>query len=110
MPMSMMALGVHYLSLGSAPSLMPWRRKTKRTSIAALGLITHFYLIYLYRTTPLDPFIKASRWIARSQDPFTNFYSIFHFMLSEDDESRSGDPEVDGLGQSVHCTLCILNI
>jgi hypothetical protein len=92
----MISLRVHYLGLGSAPLLMSWRRKPKRgPSITTTpGLITRL-ITYLYRTSPLDPFLKAARWIGRSQDPFTNFYAIFHAMLKDDEEGD--DPEDEEL-------------
>jgi hypothetical protein len=43
----------------------------------------------------LDPFLKAARWIGRSQDPFTNFYTVFQ------PEERVGDAETSELSQYV---------
>lgn len=107
-PTSMMSLRIHYLNLGSAPSSVPWGTFPKRTSMTALGLITYFLLMLLYRTTPLDPFIKVARWIGRSQDPFTNFYSIIYTTLNEDEESHSSDSEVESASR--YCMLCIPDI
>ena len=32
----------------------------------------------------LDPYLKLARWIGRSEDPFTNFFLIFHAGLKEE--------------------------
>jgi hypothetical protein len=49
------------------------------------------------RSSPLDPYLKASRWIARSEDPFTNFYSVFHAGMKEEgfeeDEDELEEPQ-----------------
>jgi hypothetical protein len=52
--------------------------------------------LYRTRTSPLDPYLKVSRWIARSEDPFTNFYSVFHAGMKEEgfeDEDEVEEPE-----------------
>ena len=48
-------------------------------------------LIILCRASPLDPFLKAARWIGRSQSPFTNFHAVF-------DAAQQSDKEDDGNG------------
>jgi hypothetical protein len=57
------------------------------------GLITRLVLTYLDRTTPLDPFITAARWIGRSQDPFINFFALFQAKY-DDDTADPGDEEL----------------
>lgn len=52
------------------------------------------------RTSPLDPFLKAARWIGRSQDPFANFCIVFHAGLKEDGlgDEEDVDADAEGLG------------
>jgi hypothetical protein len=49
----------------------------------------------LYRASPLDPFLKAAWWIGRSQDPFTNFYAVFHVSMRQDDDDDDDDNDND---------------
>jgi hypothetical protein len=50
---------------------------------------------YLTRSSPLDPYLKLARWIARSEDPFTNFYSIFDTGMREEGYDPGSDEEED---------------
>jgi hypothetical protein len=49
--------------------------------------------MFFHRTSPLDPFLKAMQWIGQSQDPFTNFYTVFQ------PEDRVDDAETSELSQ-----------
>jgi hypothetical protein len=49
--------------------------------------------------SPLDPYLKVSRWIARSEDPFTNFYAVLYegmkmegFNVDEQDDETEMQP------------------
>jgi hypothetical protein len=67
-------------------------KKKNKYCLYHSGLITHLVLTYSDRTTPLDPFIKAARWIGRSQDPFVNFFAVFQAQYDE-----TPDPEDEEL-------------
>lgn len=67
--------------------------------MSSLHLVVPLQLVpFIIRTSPLDPFLKLARWIARSEDPFSNFYLVFHAgmkaegLLQECDELDEDDP------------------
>jgi hypothetical protein len=47
------------------------------------------------RTTELDPFLQIAKWIAHSQNPFTNFYEVFHLGMKLEGEDSDDDEDIE---------------